>query len=295
MPLHLLLPLFAAILFSFSSMLLKRAFENGADTMRVFHHANMINGVVFSTPLILVPSQISWGLVYQPAVVALTIFAGALFTFAAIRLGDVSLVTPLLGVKVVVVAIAAVILTGKILSAQLWTAAILAALGIFVLGYRDMKTGGKIGVPMGLAVLSGTSFGVSDVLLQKWAPGFGAIPFLAVVSWSVAIFSVTQMLIQRRNFPRFSSQARMWVWSSNLLLSLQAMMMALALVFFNDAIRVNIVYGSRGVWGIVLVGALGSFLGLKESRAPGATAKLLWRLGGAVLVSAAIVLAVSDS
>lgn len=292
MPYHLLLPLIGAVLFTLSSMVIKRAFQRGAEAIPVFHHANYLGAVMFSILVVFETNPFRPELLYQPAIVALTIFAGAWFTFAAIRMGDVSLVTPLLGVKVVVVAATSVLLTGEQVSGMMWVAAGLAAAGIFTLSFKDIRVKGPLLPTLTLALLSATTFGVSDVLLQKWAPGFGPMAFISTMAWIVAGYSIIQGLLLNTPFPRFPQKARKWVWISNFLLTSQALMMAIALACFNDATHVNIVYGSRGLWGIVLVWLIGPMMGLNESnRQPGTMA---WRLFGAVLLTVAIILAVLE-
>jgi drug/metabolite transporter (DMT)-like permease len=292
MPYHLLLPLIGAIVFTLSSMVVKRAFDHGAMAVPVFHHANYLAAVMFSVLIFFGQTPVQASLLYQPAIVALTIFAGGWFTFGAIRIGDVSLVTPLLGVKVIVVAAATVLLTGERITPLLWLAAGLAATGIFALSFKDMQKKGARLPALGLALLSAVTFGVSDVLLQKWAAGFGPMAFISSMAWAVALYSIIHGVLIRNPVPKFPLPARKWVWISNTLLAAQGLMMAIALAFFDDATHVNIVYGSRGLWGIVLVWMLGSKLGLKESNRRSGT--MAWRLGGAILVTAAIVLAVSE-
>ena len=71
--------------------------------------------------------------------------------------------------------------------------------------------------------------GLSDVLLQNWAAGFGPLAFIAVVSWMVAGYSIVQALVRESPLPRFPKESRCFVWTSNLLLAVQGLMMAIAL------------------------------------------------------------------
>lgn len=273
-------------------MIVKRAFDRGAASLPVFHHANYLAAVMFSVLIFFETAPFRIELLYQPAIVALTIFLGAWFTFAAIRIGDVSLVTPLLGVKVIAVAATSVLLTGEHVSATMWLAAALAAAGIFALSFKDMRKKGALLPALGLSMLSAGTFGVSDVLLQKWASDFGPLAFISIMAWIVALYSIIQGLIIRQPLPKFPDESQRPVWLSNFLLASQGLMMAMALAFFDDATHVNIVYSSRGLWGIVLVWMIGPMMGLREAeRRPGT---MVWRLLGATLVSVAIILAVSE-
>ena len=291
MPIHLLLPLLAAIVFPLSSMLAKRAFLEGAATGQIFHHANYLGAFTFSFLLLFVSEEVSvpWRLLYQPVIVALTIYLGAWFTFTAIRIGDVSLVAPLLGTKVIAVAVGSVILTDKSLTPNVWAASFLTAVGIFALGAKDMRKQGAVAATIALTLLSAITFGISDVLLQKWATAFDGFVFLTLMAWSIALLSLIQNLFSGRMIERFAAPAKKWIWISNACLVFQGLVMSIALAFFDDATQVNIVYGSRGLWSIVLVWAIGRQMGLSESKAPRST--MAWRLVGTALITAAIVLA----
>ena len=110
MPYYLLLPLAAAILYTLSSMLVKRGFEEGARTTPTFHLANLMGAVLFSPLFFFGDTPVSWHSIYQPLIVGFMIYVGGWLTFMAVNKGDVSLVTPILGTKVIIVAVAAVLI-----------------------------------------------------------------------------------------------------------------------------------------------------------------------------------------
>jgi len=292
MPYYLLLPLAAAILYTLSSMLVKRGFEEGARTAPTFHLANLMGALLFSPLFFVGRAAVPWTLIYQPLAVGILIYVGGWFTFLAVHKGDVSLITPLLGTKVIIVAVAAFVITGTAETWKLWTAAGLTALGIFVMGARNIRRQRNLLSPILLALASAVAFGISDVLLQKWAGAFGGFRFLALMTATLALFTGIQCALQGINPFDIPAASRKWVVSSNGLLGLQAMMMALALAFFGDATGVNVVYGSRGLWSIVLVWLLGGFFDSAERKSPERV--LLPRLAGAVLLAVAIVLAVAE-
>ena len=69
----------------------------------------------------------------------------------------------------------------------------------------------------------------------------------------------------------------------------QSLILIWAIGRYVDAPRLNVVYGSRGIWSVLIVWLLGAFLGARE-RISGARV-LLQRLFGAAIITAAIVLA----
>ena len=116
------------------------------------------------------PRAVEW---WRVAVVSVLLYAGNLCTFAAVRRGDVSMVTPVLGTKVVFVALGVLAISGASLSAGLWVAAGLATLGILVMSRSDLKHGAANGAAIGLCLLASLFFGLTDVLIAEWVPKYG--------------------------------------------------------------------------------------------------------------------------
>lgn len=104
---QLILPLIAAIAFAAGSLVFKRAFAEGASLSHAVVVNNVILGVLFLPLMALDPHPIPWDRLHLPFLTAATFTVGHLFNVAALRVGDVSVATPLLGVKVVFVALIA--------------------------------------------------------------------------------------------------------------------------------------------------------------------------------------------
>src|SRR5262245_29945666 len=105
LPLHLLMPLLGGVVYVAAVLLLKRAADLGANVWRTARTVNFVSAVVFA-PLALLGGTIpSWQLLWQPAVIAVLFVAGQLFTMLALNTGDVSVATPVLGVKIPLVAL----------------------------------------------------------------------------------------------------------------------------------------------------------------------------------------------
>jgi drug/metabolite transporter (DMT)-like permease len=125
--LHLLLPLVSAVVYVIGALLLKRASDLGADiwrTTRVINYTSLLVAAPLWWLGGTIPPPSSW---WQPPVAAVLFFAGQIFTLLAINKGDVSVATPVLGVKILLVALLTSVLIGDPIGAQLWTAAALCS------------------------------------------------------------------------------------------------------------------------------------------------------------------------
>ena len=138
---HLLVPLFSAGVYAVAALLFKQAYGRGAGMMEAFYWMNFAGILAFGPLFLTVSGEMDWAQAWKPGVVGGMIFLGTWTTFAAIRAGDVSLVTPLMGTKVVLTALLAVALAGTPLGAGLGAAAVLTTVGILVLGWRDLRGG----------------------------------------------------------------------------------------------------------------------------------------------------------
>ncbi|MCP5540190.1 MAG: DMT family transporter [Akkermansiaceae bacterium] len=294
MPWYLLLPLSSAILYALASIFLKRGLRDGATMEQSFHINNLAVALIFAPLLLLERDPVRWDLWRQPLLTTVSFFAGTWLTFAAMRSADVSLVTPLMGTKVVFVAIGIAILAGQGPPPALWVAAILTAAGVFLMGFRDFrKTAAGHGIAIGAALLSAAVFGVCDVFVRLWSKNFGAMTFLALSSMGVGVLSLLVWLAKgmRPLWPRAeNAKPGVFAAAGAAIIGVQAVSMGLAVSYFDDATGINVVYASRGLWSIALIGLAGPLLGNHERHTAGAAYR--WRVCGSVLVTAAVVIAV---
>ena len=257
-----------------------------------FHLSNVVLGLVFLPLLFFETQEVNWSEWWKPVIMSAVFFVATWLTFLAIRRGDISLVTPLMGTKVVFVAVGMVLITGKALTSALWIASFLTAIGIFVMGLGDIKGGSHLLFTILVTLGSAALYGLSDVLVNWWAGGFGAMSFLALSCLGVSLASVIMWFCQGRPSTKILPSGKSWAWWGAVLLAVQAMAIGLALSFFDDATGINVVYASRGLWVIVMVVLLGSLLGIREHKQMGRG--FLWRVVGTLLLTIAIVIAVVD-
>ena len=103
------MPLGAAMLYVVAALLIKRSNDLGVGPWRTLFVSNLTGGLVFLTLLPFggaFPVELLW----QPAVGAILFFFAQLFNYLALQQGDVSVATPVLGIKIVLVALFSVLL-----------------------------------------------------------------------------------------------------------------------------------------------------------------------------------------
>ena len=84
----LLFPLAASLLYVTAILFMKRAGELGAGIWRITFVANLATCAMFSFLWLLGGQIPSWGLLYQPALIALIFLGGQILMFIALEHGD---------------------------------------------------------------------------------------------------------------------------------------------------------------------------------------------------------------
>ena len=285
----LLLPPLAGFLYALSSLFLKRGFEEGVGFVRTLFLSNVMMGALIPALLFLQTGPVHWDRIYLPVIGGLLFFLGQAFTFVAIRAGDVSVVTPTMGTKVIFVAIYGSVVFGRELPPVGWLAVVLAGAAVVLLGLTRNRAGSRRAVlaAIGWALVSCSFFAMCDNLVSEWSPRFGQPAFVVVMFLVVSLVSFA--LIPFFNEPLGAMPRAAWPWIGwgSFLLGLQALLLAVALTY-GDPTVANTLYSSRGLWALVLVVALGPLFGNREGSLPRWV--LASRLGGAVLILYAIYL-----
>ena len=129
-PMHLLLPLLPGMVYVAGALFLKRAADLRADVWRTTRACNVATALMFAPLVVLggtIPGSSLW---WQPALVGILFVVGQVLTLLALKVGDVSVATPVMGVKILLVAVLVALLVGEPLGAHLWVAALLSSLAI---------------------------------------------------------------------------------------------------------------------------------------------------------------------
>jgi len=278
-----------AIGYTAASLAFKSALGKGASAAQVNFAANLAMALLVQ-PLWLfdrpeVPNPPLW----QPLVCCVTFFVGQLFTFAALKEGDVSVATPLLGAKIVMVTALNALLFGMPISGRWWLAAIGASVGIAIIAAGAPRGEARqVATTALLSLGAALSFSFTDVFVQHWGGASDEIIFLPAMFGMVGIFSTGYYLILQPRAALSCPGATGRLWFGAALLGLQAAGMFLTLVWTNDATGANICYASRSIWSVAAAWAGGRLIGLRDPDAGAAV--MLRRLSGALLLFGAIFL-----
>ena len=285
------MPLGSSLLVVVGLTILKRVQSAGASAWTATILMCWASAIVFSSLTFMGGTLQPWELWWQPAMIGALFVAGQLLTLLAVKAGDVSIATPVLGVKVLLVPGLSTILVAEIPALKIWAAAAVAMVGIVCVQASDATVDrSKILISVVLAVFAALAMTIFDLLIQKWAPAWGPGYFLPIAFGFAAVLACG--LLPLADPPKLVWKQRSWwpwlFWGS-VLMSVQAIGMTFTVAKFGDATRVNIVYSLRGLWGVLLTWLL---LHLSSAGDTISNRVMTMRLIGAVLIGVAVLVAI---
>lgn len=282
------LPLAAAMLFALGGLLLKRSAQWPIGVWRTTFVANMLAGIIFLPLLALGGNIPSWLDLWQPLVVALLYMLGQITTLLALTRGDVSVATPVLGLKIMMVAVFATFIIGRPLPAEIWTAAALATLGVMLLNASRGKSHHHVAFSVGAALAGAAAFGMFDICVQIWAPPWGVGRFLPLAFGMSALLSLGILPLMEGKLSAIERPAWPWLAGGAALIALQSLLIVSTVANWGQAPVVNVAYSTRGLWSVLLVALIGQRLGVQDQSLRG---WVLWsRLAGAALLLVSVLL-----
>ncbi|MGB0581142.1 MAG: EamA family transporter, partial [Limisphaerales bacterium] len=222
------------------------------------------------------------------AMAASLFIAAQAFSFWALQKGDVSVATPVLGLKPVIVALLVVMIIGDDISTKLWISAGLSAAGVAMLNTARQARHHHVLPTIAIALLGGCCFSTFDVLIQKFTVEWDMKRFLPAMFGFVSVYSLAFLPFfsaPLKEIPRAAWKPLAW---GSFFLGLQGIIFISSIGAFGDATALNIIFSSRGLWSVAAVWCIGHWFGNAEKDL-GADV-LTKRLIGAVMMLAAIVL-----
>ena len=288
-----LLPLLAALGYVGAALSLKRASDLGAGLWHSAFACNVLAGILFQGLLLLGGPGQPLSMWWQPLLLAVLFLTGQILTLFSLQKGDVSVATPVLGLKIILVALFTTLLIGQSLSPALWAAAVLSTAGIAALNHTGARKAGAASKAKAKTTIlsaggAAICYAMCDVLLQKWAPAWGGGRFLPLAMGMMGLLSLGMMRLFPSPLLALPRPALRWLGGGGVVFVLQSMLFATVIAHWGQATASNVIYSSRGLWSVVAVALLGQWFRSSEQSLGGAI--LRWRLGGAALMFTAILL-----
>jgi len=289
-PSHLLFPLASSLLYVAAALSLKRASEHGTGVWRATFVMNFVVAACFSV-MLLGPAGPGPRPLWQPAVIGALFMAGQALTMVALNRGDVSVATPVMGTKVVFVALFVTLVAGDRMTADYWLSAAASAAGVALLHVGGAGKGHHhVLLTVAASLAAAMCYALFDVLVRKWAGAWGVGRLLPAIMGCAAVMSLALRPLFEGPITTIPRPARGPLLLGSVFLGLQALFLVRTLGLYPDTTRINVVYNSRGLWSVLAVWLVGHWWGNTERHA--GRSAFGWRLAGAALLLAAIVVAV---
>jgi drug/metabolite transporter (DMT)-like permease len=270
----------AALLYALGYLELKGSIHHGATSKRVNIFSNYAMAA-WSMPLaflaFILPTHPNWPAASAAIGAGVSLFIGRICTVKALAKADLSISAPLLGTKTVLVAILSILLLHSPVGWKLMTAAAFTVVALTLLqigpDHNKHHRRAAVGWAMGASIL----FALVDVLTQGYARTSGVAFFQPVMF--VVLAAMTPLLGSTPPAPEIAKK-RLLIGGA--VIGFQAPLVIMLIGLFGQATLINILYATRTIWSVAVDAWKGE-----------GNAREYWiaRLGGALLLLAAIVLA----
>ena len=246
-------PFIAAAIYATASYLSKEAMNRGAGLLRLAFVTNWMFLLIFGPLALLDWQKALWSAIGWPILTGVFFFLGHVFTFAAIRAGDVSLQTPLMGTKTIFVALLAIFLGVQELDGPIILAAAGMTLAIVTLAWPDKLQSNKPATTVALALLSSLFFAFSDISVAQNARDFGAPrTYLSITMLVNALLSFSLVPFFKEKLAAMPKVSLRPLLISGAMMAGQALLMNLFLALDGRAAEANIAYSTRGLWSVII-------------------------------------------
>ncbi|MGF1482749.1 MAG: EamA family transporter [Opitutales bacterium] len=175
-----ILPLLAGLAYAMSAVCSKRALVEGAGMMRLIVATNGFTVLTILLLLFIQEAQVDWSQWGYPVMAGVTFFGAQSCTFLAIRFGDVSIQTPIMGTKIVFVALAVSLFGTALVDTLLWLCAFISAAAVFLLGFSGWGRPKETVISIVLALAASLAFTAADFQMASNTTKFSTAlaPFL---------------------------------------------------------------------------------------------------------------------
>ena len=294
----LALPLLASLLYAVGSWGLKLGLRRGARPSMVTALSNL-SMAGWSAPLIFFfPGQPNASGFWGAILAGTALFLGRICAIRALSHGDLSHATPLLGTKTVFVAVLTSLFLEDPITPGLMAGAVLTSLAVALLSITPTPLA-KSWWPRKFdrattfwALLAAFFFALTDIVVQKFARLLGVGWFQPLMFSTLALLTPLLFIFRLRHPSSLQAllpaSSRPSTIGGSAVIGFQTSLVILVIGIFGHATATNVVYAARGLWAVLLEGAVGGGAAANDRRI------LILRLTGAALLLAAVALAVGS-
>ncbi len=292
---HLLFPLLSSVLFVIAATFAKQATQLGVSPYTATALSNFLLATCWCLFGVARGQWLPLSGLGSALWIALAFVGGQLSTYLAFRLGDVSLATPVFGVKIILVAFLSSLVSQAGIETKTWVAAGLATLGVIIMqiggtgSHATHLTARRATYAILFAILAATSLSFFDIGVQLAGKRYGAPTFLTTMFSCVGLLSIGLLPWSDRVETLRKNQSLKPLAFAAILMASQAISITYSLAQYGDATRINIVYSLRGLWSVLLAWALSRMFANRGEHPSKATLAL--RMVGTVLLTIAVVIA----
>lgn len=284
-----ILPLGVSVVYAVASLIIKQAMVHGAGPMRIMFISNWVLFFLWLPLFLQEPGFPQGDWAWAPFVGGLARVCGGGFLLTALRMGDVSVQTPLTGLKVIFVCGLALLFGTESIGLPHAMAGLMTCAAIFILSrpsgqVQDRK---RLMKALGLSACSAMLFALNDILAAQAAVEVGIKNYLFFNFLTSAIGTLSFIPFFRGRLRDLPRAALPWTFGGAFLLALDVLGLILAISIYQEPTTANILYAARGIWAVLLVWILGHWFQNQEGSL--GQGVMVQRLMGAGLLFGAIV------
>ena len=283
-------PFVAAVFYCGSIMLVKYASQSQTlSGLSMLVMNNLLSGIVFIPSIFFETDFPDASIIWQPIIASIFCAIGNIATFTCAERGEVSLMTPLMGIKTLMLVMFARVFLDINLPHTITVAGIICCVAVFIMSFSiNSLRSKKLGVTILLAMIACISYALCDVFIQKYAPNFTRNTMLSLTSVAMPL-SIIPLLPKFFKEVSISDKNTLFLGGGSAVLMIVEMyLMFISISGEMGASLCNILYNTRGLLSVILIYFVGKrFVKLREL----SNASAIQRSVGAIMILIAVIIA----
>ena len=286
----ILFPFFSAALYCISITLAKyatRAETFSGISMLVMN--NILSGLVFIPAIFFDSTMPDWSIVWQPLLASGFCAIGNIAIFICAEKGEVSLMTPIMGIKIMFVIFFSRILLNTSIPHSITLAGIICCMAVFIMGWqkKTLHSSNKLVITISLALCACISYALCDVIMQKYAPNFTRNAMLSLTTVAMPLSIIPFLPRFFKDVVRSNKTTLAVGATSAIIMVFEMYLMFLSIVGEVGAALCNILYNTRGIISVIVIFIVGKFI--KEMKEVSKTSALQRIIGASMILGAVVI------